>query len=102
MAVDKFKDRIDRVTMITQDVRVKGLRRRDLAALTVKAKQWGMTPAGYVKRLVEEDLAIARAAKTTTFAELMGPGQPGDESEIDQLVERARKRHFEKSAKRNR
>ena len=80
-------------------LRVKGLGRQKMAALTSKAKRLGMTPEGYLKHLIDEDLALDRKARSTTLAELLGPGREVDEAELDQLVEAARTRHFERSSR---
>ena len=74
-------------------LRVKGLGQQAMTELVSKAKRLGATPERYVKELVQEDLALDRKARTTTLAELMGPGREIDEDELDKLVEAARKRH---------
>ena len=74
------------------------LGKRRMAELTSKAKSLGMTPQRYVRFLIEEDLALDRKARTTTFAELMGPGRDVDEAELDRLVDEARTRHHKKSS----
>jgi hypothetical protein len=84
----------------TVSLRVRGLGRQKFAALSSKAKRLGMTPERYLIHLPEEDLALDRKARTTTLAELLGPGREVDEAELDGLVEEARTRHFEASSKR--
>jgi hypothetical protein len=66
-----------------------------MAELTRKAKSLGMTPQRYIRLLIDRDLAMDRKARTTTFAELMGPGRAADEEEIDRLIDRARTRHHQ-------
>ena len=78
---------------------VKGLGRHKLEELARKAKRLGITPAKYVRQLVEEDLAISEEARTKTFAELMGPGREVDEDEIDRLVESAKTRHHARTTR---
>jgi hypothetical protein len=68
-----------------------------MAQLTSKARSLGMTPERYIRYLIEEDLALDRKAKTTTFSELMGPGRNVDEAELDQIVDEARTRHHQVS-----
>ena len=63
-----------------------------MAAIVQRAKRLGMTPQRYLRHLVEEDLAISERAKTSSFEQLLGPGRPVDEAEIDRLVENARTR----------
>ena len=83
--------------MATQSMalQVRGLGKQKMAAVRERAKRLGMTPQGYLRHLVEEDLAISERAKKTSFAELLGPGQDVDEPEIDKLVETARNEYFQ-------
>jgi hypothetical protein len=64
-----------------------------------KAERMALTPEGYLKRLVEDDLAVSDEARTKTFAEIMGPGKAVDEEEADRIVERAKTRHYAKTRK---
>jgi hypothetical protein len=48
-------------------LQVRGLGKQKTAALVERAKRLGMTPQGYLKHLVEEDLAISSRAKKSTF-----------------------------------
>jgi hypothetical protein len=68
--------------------------------LAQNARRLGMTSEQYVKQLVEDDLAISRKARTTTFEQLLGPGRDVDEAELDRLVEAARNRHYQEKSKR--
>jgi hypothetical protein len=72
------------------------LGKRKLAELTSRARSLGLTPEGYVRLLIEEDLALEQKARTTTFAKLMGPGRDVDEAELDRLVDGARTRHHQR------
>ena len=74
-------------------IQVPRLGKQRMAELTRKANSLGMTPERYVQTLIEEDLALDRKARSTTFAELMGPGREVDEAELDRLVDAARTRH---------
>ncbi len=78
-------------TAMTLELR--GLDRREMRDLTAQARRLGLTPEDYVRRLVEENLALAREAREKTFTELTRPGRAVDEAEVDQLVERAKARH---------
>jgi hypothetical protein len=80
-------------------LRVNGLGSRAMNELEHKAKRLGMTPQRYVRELVEKDLALDRKARTTTLAELMGPGRDVDEPELDRLVEAARTRHHRRTTR---
>jgi hypothetical protein len=70
-----------------------------MAALTNKAKSLGMTPQRYIELLIEQDLALDHRAKTTSFADLTGPGRPIDETEIHRLVDQARTRHHQRTTR---
>ncbi len=86
--------------MATQtEFQVKGLRKKQVAAIRERAKRLGMTPQRYLKHLVEEDLAVSERAKTSTFEELLGPGNAADEEEIDRLVEEAKTRYHGRKAR---
>src|ERR1051326_2713468 len=73
------------------------LGKQKMAELKTKAKSFGLTPQRYVQLLIEQDLALDRKARSTTFAELMGPRREVDEAELDRLVDQARTRHHRKS-----
>ena len=87
------------MTQSADTLQLKGLGRQKLGELSRKAKRLGLTPEKYLKRLVEEDLAISHEARTKTFAQIMGPGEDVDEQELDRLVESAKARHHEKTTK---
>jgi len=50
-----------------------GLGKQKMTALAAKAKRLGVSPARYVKRLVEEDLAIESDAQSMPLAQIMAP-----------------------------
>ena len=74
-------------------LRLPPLGKQKMAELTRKARSLGVTPQRYVQLLIEEDLALDRKARTSTFAQLMGPTRDVDEAELDRLVDQARTRH---------
>lgn len=80
----------------TTALQVPKLGKRKMSELISKAESLGVTPGRYVQMLIEEDLALDRKARTTTFAELMGSGGEVDEAELDRLVDEARTRHYRK------
>jgi hypothetical protein len=81
-------------------LQVRGLGKQKIARLVERAKRLGMSPQGYLKHLVEEDLAISERARSSSFEELLGPGREVDEAEVDRLVEDAKAaRHREKTKK---
>jgi hypothetical protein len=69
------------------------LGKQKMAQLTSKARSLGLTPSRYVQLLIEEDLALDHKARTSTFAQLMGPAANVDEKELDRLADAARTRH---------
>ena len=81
----------------TPAIQLPRLGKQTIAQLTSKAKRLGMTPGRYIQSLIEQDLALDRRARTTTFAELMGPGREVDEAELDRIVDEARTRHHSKT-----
>jgi hypothetical protein len=74
-------------------LQISQLPKKKLSALVEKARSLGMTPQRYVQQLIGDDLALDERSRTESFAEIMGPWQPVDEAELDQLVGRARTRH---------
>ncbi|HZZ41993.1 MAG TPA: hypothetical protein VFE58_03585 [Tepidisphaeraceae bacterium] len=88
------------MTTISTPLQFPKLGRKQLAELTSKAKSVGMTPQQYVRLLIEQDLELEHKARTTTLAELVGPGREVDEQELDQLVDRARERHSRRAPRR--
>jgi hypothetical protein len=75
-------------------LRVDDLPTRQLSALKRKAQRLGLTPAKYVRQLIEDDLALDRNAQSTSFEELAKPFRKRfegtSEEEIDRLVDEAR------------
>ena len=58
-----------------ETLQLKGLGKKKTVAFMEEARRSGMTPQQYLKYLVEKDLSIAERARTTTFEELLGPGE---------------------------
>src|SRR5205823_443308 len=86
----------------TASLRVTGLGKQKMAALTRKARRMGLTPQNYLKHLVEQDLALDRKAQTISLSRLMGPGREIDENELDRLVDQARDRHHSRTSRKAR
>jgi hypothetical protein len=84
---------------IAARLELKGLGKQKFTALTAKAKRLGMTPARYLRQLVDDDLELDRQAQATTFSQLMGTTRDQfkesglTEQELDDLVNAARSRH---------
>jgi hypothetical protein len=83
----------------TSTLQIRGLGRQKTEKLIARAKRLGMTPQGYMKHLVEEDLAVSDRAKGSSFEELLGPGREVDEAEVDRLVEEAKVVHHREKPK---
>jgi hypothetical protein len=81
-------------------LQVRGLGKHKMAAIVERAKRLGMTPQGYIKHLVKEDLAISDRAKTSSFAQLLGPGREVNEAELDRLVEDGKVALYKKKSQR--
>jgi hypothetical protein len=87
-------------------LQVKGLGKQKMSELSAKAKRLGTTAARYVRRLVEEDLALDHQARQTTFAEIMRPVREEfrasgmTEADLDAIVDRARTRHHQRATRR--
>jgi len=85
-------------TSTVEKLEISGLGKRKLTALAAKAKRLGLTPARYVRQLVEDDLAIESDARSTTLAQIMAPvrkefresGTTG--GQLDKIVNAARRR----------
>ena len=86
--------------MVALNVRLTGFDKQRKAQVAARARQLGLTTDDYIKRLVEEDLAISHEAKTTTFAQLLGPGRDVDEREVDRIVDAAKARYRRRASKR--
>jgi hypothetical protein len=76
---------------------IRGLSKQKMTELAKQARRRGVSPEQYVKDLVEEKLAIAREARTKTFAQIIGPAQEVDERELDKLVEASRTRYHQRA-----
>ena len=74
------------MTTASLDV-IKRLPRQTLSQIAGKAKRLGVTPETYIRQLVEDDLRFEQQARSTTLAELMGPGRDVDENELNKAVE---------------
>jgi hypothetical protein len=83
-----------------KNIQVKGLARQKWVKIQRRASQLGMTTEGYLKHLVDEDLAISHRAKTTTFSELMPTARKANEAELDRLVESARTQYHRRASRR--
>ena len=93
----------------TTQPEINGLRlgKQKMTALVAKAKRLGLSPARYVKQLVEEDLAIDADAQSLTLAEIMAPVREEfresgmTEEELEVIVDVARKRQNRRPPGRN-
>jgi hypothetical protein len=73
------------------------LTKQRMAELVSRARQSGVQPEDYAKRLIEDGLALQREAEEKSFAEIMAPVRQtaGDvsDAEVVALMEKARKGH---------
>jgi len=88
-------------TTQTATFQVRGLGKKKAEKLVARARRLGMTPQGYLKHLLEEDLAISDRAKTRSFEELLGRGRQVDEAEVDRLVEEGKVAHHRAKSKKS-
>jgi hypothetical protein len=83
-------------------LKVSELGPRQLSALRRKAERLGITPERYVKRLIEDDLALDRKAQRSSLDELALPYAKAlkdvSDKELDALVDAARTRHHVRSS----
>jgi hypothetical protein len=84
--------------------RVGDLRPRQVSAIKKKAERLGVSPASYVKQLIEDDLQLDLMAQRTSLDELPRPFQTAlkdvSEQELDRRVAAARNKYRRQSAKR--
>jgi hypothetical protein len=88
-------------TIQSSTFQVRGLGKKKAQRLVARAKRLGMTPQGYLKHLLEEDLAVSDRAKTQSFEELLGPGREVGEADVDQLVEEGKVAHHRTKSKKS-
>lgn len=92
----------------TAKLEIGGLGKQKMMALADKAKRLGLTPANYVKQLVEEDLAIESDAQAMTLAQIMAPVRKEfresamTDGELDTIVNAARSRRRQSSSGKSR
>jgi hypothetical protein len=76
-------------------LRVPSLSKREMARLAAKAKDLGLTPEHYARRLIEDGLAVQREAGKMSFGQIMAPVRKAaghiDDAEIVALVHHARR-----------
>jgi hypothetical protein len=82
-------------------LQVKDLPSRKWLAIRRKAEQMGTTPERYLRALIDEDLALDHKARNASLTELGRPFEKAlegvSDSELDQIVDRARARHARRS-----
>lgn len=74
-----------------------------MARLVAEAERIGVGPEDYAKTLIEEGLALQRQAESMSLAQIMKPVRRAagavSESEMADLVDRARSDHHRHSAR---
>ena len=87
-------------------LRASDLPSRQLSALKHKASTLGLTPTSYVKKLIANDLALDRRARSMSFDDLAAPFRKAfhgvSEDEIDRVVDTARADYRKRSSRRGR
>jgi hypothetical protein len=80
----------EEATMTTMNLHVENLPSRKFSALRRKAQGLGLTPGGYVRQLIEQDLALDQKTQNTSLAELAAPFRKAlkdvSEDDLDRLV----------------
>ena len=61
---------------------------QQLSELKRKARRMGMTPAAYIKQLIEDDLTLDRKARRTPLDELAAPFRKGLKHVSDDELDR--------------
>ena len=95
-------------TLLPLKIEVRGLGRKRMSVLAAKAKCLGLSPAGYVKQLVEDDLAIEAKARSMSLARIMEPVRKAfkesgmTEAELDAIVTAARSRQTPQASSKKR
>ena len=78
------------------------LGKQNMARLVAEAERIGVAPEDYARGLIEEGLAFKRQAESMNLAQIMRPVRQAagtvTESEIVNLVERARSDHHRRPA----
>jgi hypothetical protein len=77
---------------------------RQLSALKRKASRLGVTPQGYIRQLIADDLELDRVARITSLDKLAAPFRKAlkglSEDALDRIVDRARTEHHKRTARR--
>jgi hypothetical protein len=83
--------------MATTTLQTGKLPPRRVLAVKRRAQDLGLTPAEYLQRLIEDDLAVSPKAKSTSIDELAAPFRQAfagvSEEELDRRVRAARRRN---------
>lgn len=92
--------------MSTLTLHLDNLPRNRVNAIKRRAREMGVTPASYVRKLIDNDIEYDDLIRNSTFAELSAPLRDAladvSEEELDRRVDAARSRHYKRSASRKR
>jgi len=87
--------------MSTLTFHLDNLPRTRVNAIKRRAKELGVTQDRYIKKLIEDDLAQERRARTMTFDEIAAPFRKAfdgvSDDELDRLVDAARTHHHQRT-----
>ena len=92
--------------MSTMTVHLNDLPKTRVTAIKRRAKELGVSPSTYVRKLIDDAIEYDDIVRHSTIAELSAPlgealaGVP--EEELDRRVDAARTRHYQRNLKRKR
>lgn len=90
--------------IVSKPLKLRPLPRKSMAQLVTRARDMGVPPEDYARKLVEDGLALQEEAESMSVAQIMAPvrkaaGTVVDEREIVTLVEKARSDHHRVAAR---
>jgi hypothetical protein len=89
---------------IANILRIGDLRPKQVSAIKQKAQRLGVTPAAYIKQLIEDDLELDRETQRSSLDDLAKPFRTALQdvaaSELDRRVATAQADHRQQIAKR--
>jgi hypothetical protein len=92
--------------MSTMTLHLGDLPKNRVTAIKRRAREMGVTPSSYVKKLIDDDIEYDAVVRNSTFAELSAPLSEAlagvSEEELDRRVDAARTRHYQRTSKRKR
>jgi len=93
------------LSSVSSLLRLGGLEPSEIAELSSQAKGEGVSPERLLARIVRDRLAVAREARTKTFAQIAAPirreakRRPLSDADLDALISGVRRRQKRKSVR---